>query len=70
MSDENIQNSSHRTSDLIFGIIFICLGSYRFYQLYLGEAMAKIRIFIGAAIFIWGVFKLYAYFKTKPRVRK
>lgn len=59
------QHPKQRNYDLIFGLIFLALGSYRMFQLYSGVAFSKFKIIIGVFMLVLGVFKLYAYFKTK-----
>ncbi len=62
---ETPQTSPHRSSDLIWGLLFIVLGGFRFYQILSGTAMPKWRIAMAVAIIVWGVFKIYTYFKTR-----
>ncbi len=66
MGYKNIpQHPKQRNYDLIFGLVFLALGSYRMFQLYSGVAFSKFKIIIGVFMLVLGVFKLYAYFKTK-----
>ena len=66
MDYKNIpQHPKQRNYDLIFGLVFLALGSYRMFQLYSGVAFSKFKIIIGVFMLVLGVFKLYAYFKTK-----
>lgn len=55
----------HRSSDLLWGVLFIGLGLFRFYQIISGTQMSKLKIFMAVAVTVWGVFKIYAYFKTR-----
>lgn len=65
MSTNTPHTSTHRSSDLLWGVLFIVLGGFRFYQILSGTQMSKWRIFMSVAIVVWGVFKVYSYFKTK-----
>lgn len=70
MSTDTPDTSSHRSSDLLWGILFIGLGSFRFYQILSGTQMSKWKIFMAVAIVVWGVFKIYSYFKTRNTTKK
>ncbi len=65
MSTDTSNTSPHHSSDLLWGILFIGLGLFRFYQIISGTPMSKFKIFMAVAIIVWGVFKLYVYFKTR-----
>lgn len=58
------QHPKQRTFDLVFGLLFLVLGSYRMFQLYSGVAFSKFKIIFGVFMLVLGVFKLYAYIKT------
>ncbi len=65
MAADTPNTSIHRSSDLLWGLLFIALGGFRFYQILSGMPMSKWRIFMAVAIVVWGVFKIYSYLKTR-----
>ena len=59
------QHPKQRQFDLTFGLLFLVFGSFRMFELYRGVYYSKIKIIIGVFMCVLGVFKIYAYFKTK-----
>jgi len=59
------QHPSQRKFDLVFGLLFLALGGFRMFELYRGVAFSKFKIMMGVFMVVLGVFKLYAYLKTK-----
>jgi|GEM_PF-3158874 len=59
------RHPKQRLFDLIFGLLFLILGGFRMFELYRGVPYSKIKIIIGVFMFVLGVFKIYAFLKTK-----
>jgi len=63
--NEAPEHPKQRQYDLIFGLIFLAFGVYQMVELYIGVPYSKIKTIMGVFMLVLGIFKLYAYIRTR-----
>lgn len=63
--EELPEHPKQKQFDLIFGLIFFVVGFFHVIEMYRGVAYSKLKIIMNVFMLVLGVFKLYAYLKTR-----